>query len=194
MENKFSQELNNAEEFGPIFEKAEIQELDKESDIEESKEICEEFQGKRAGILKAVLDSRTTETLLNLMPIVGQLKMGVEGIVGRTLTDKRPLSARERFDYVAITGALTIASGLALAGMGTEALAIKGVGVLIGSIELTPTEFKHLAEKSRERFPKTANILDKIADFVNDKKSLVESLSKEFLNSLRNLPSETLAS
>lgn len=187
MENRFGQKLN-IEEFGPIFEKAETE----GSDIEGSQEIREEFKGKRADILKNVLHSRTAETLLNLTPVVGQLKMGVEGIIGRTLTDNRTLSARERFDYIAITGALAIASGLALAGMGTEALAAKGAGALIGAIELTPAEFKHLAEKGRGKFPKAANVLDKIADFINDKKSLVESLSKEFLDSLQNLPPEAL--
>lgn len=45
MENRFGQKLNNVEEFGPVFEKAEIEELD--LDIE-SKEIREEVQGKRA--------------------------------------------------------------------------------------------------------------------------------------------------
>lgn len=69
-------------------------------------------------------------SLQNLTPVVGQFKMGVEGIIGRTLTDKWTISARERFDYIAITGALAIASGLAIAGMGTEALAAKGDGNL----------------------------------------------------------------
>lgn len=157
-----------------------------ETILEQRQEIVEAAQEKRRHLLKDIFTSRTADIAGNFIPGVDIPKMTIEAAIGKTVSGEK-LSARQRFDYMAMAGGITLAYALEFAGMMGEAMTARSAIAVMSKMEFGPELLKEAGGRARSKFPKAANLLEKTGEFLAEKRDVAmkrfgEELRKGFLS------------
>ena len=148
---------------------------------ENKAEVMERFGEGRRKIISDIFKSRTADLIGNWIPGVDAPKMLVEAARGKTSSGEI-LSGHKRFAQAAIGGGVASAYALELAGFLPEAMTVRGLAAAISKVEFGPEILKEAAERAKNKFPRIAHMLEKTADYAEDKREAVFDSVKNFKN------------
>lgn len=141
-------------------------------------EIMESARLGRAGLLDKIFSRTTADVVAGLVPGIDAIGFAASAATGRTFA-KTELTSRERMTHAAVAGALTLAYAFRIADMHHAGVATRVTASVIASIGIGPEFIRETAAIVAQRFPKAANIMDAVGEYLQDKRGQVAGAAHE---------------
>lgn len=148
---------------------------------ENKAEVMERFGEVHGKFISGVFKSRAADLIGNWIPGVDASKMLIEAARGKTSSGEF-LSGHKRFAQAVIGGSVASAYALELTGFLPEAVAARSIAAAISKVEFGPEILKEAAERAKNKFPKIAHMLERTADYAEDKRETVFASIKNIKN------------